>query len=132
MPRINSGTNCERNVGNQNRHVSLANIATAFLSERKSSSRHHPSVRRKKRFTAVERNSLSPRNSSNCHNSNDGNCLQQLSVEKVENGIATIIVPKVGSNNNGKRRGTCVSHNFKSIRELHSISNSMFSHFISS
>ena len=37
--------------GTQNRHVSLANIATAFLSERKSSSRRQSSARRKKHLS---------------------------------------------------------------------------------
>ncbi|CAF1015149.1 unnamed protein product, partial [Didymodactylos carnosus] len=48
--------NGKQNVSHSSdRHVSLANIASAFITERKSSSRRQNSVRRKKRLTVKDR-----------------------------------------------------------------------------
>ena len=94
----------------RNRHVSLANIATAFLTERKSSSRRQTSARRKKRLTVKEKRSDS-RGSVICSGATNGGTLaQKHSGNTMDNGIATIMTltgaPTAGNN---KHHTTMVS-----------------------
>ena len=90
--------------------MSLANIATAFLSERKSSSRRQPSARRKKRLTINEKKASHPRRQSSYSNGSGSAAGQRLSAEKMENGIATILMVNSGAvGGNNKHRTTMVS-----------------------
>jgi hypothetical protein len=89
----------------QNRHVSLANIATAFLTERKSSSRRHSINRRKKRATIQKRTS-NPRHQNNTSNDILG---QRISLDTMDGGIATIFMASMSSTNpNNKHRTALV------------------------
>lgn len=104
-----TGNGSDAPIPSQNRHVSLANIATAFLSERKSSSRRQTSARRKKRLTLNERKSGSLRRQSNFGNGAEANLGPRLSADKVEGGIATILMVNGGANGaNGKHLTTMV------------------------
>jgi hypothetical protein len=88
------------------RHVSLANIATAFLTERKSSSRRQSSNRRKKRLTIQEKKTANSRHQSNTANDILG---QRISLENMEGGIAAIFMMNLNSANaNNKNRTTMV------------------------
>ncbi|CAF0807710.1 unnamed protein product [Adineta steineri] len=83
-----------------NRHVSLANIATAFLTERKSSSLRHGSGRRKNRSTIKEKKKTSQlRHQSSCPKAVDTLLGQRLSSENGENGISTIFMINAIRNN---------------------------------
>ena len=104
-----TGNGNDAPMPSQHRHVSLANIATAFLSERKSSSRRQTSGRRKKRLTPSEKKSGSIRRQSNFGNPADVMLAQRLSGEKVEGGIATILMVNGSANGgNNKHRTTMV------------------------
>jgi hypothetical protein len=72
------------------RQVSLANIATAFLSERKSTSRRQSSHRRKKRLTSNARHQS---------NSNDDVLGQRISLETIDGGIASMFMTTTNPNN---------------------------------
>ncbi len=92
----------------QNRHVSLANIATAFLSERKSSSRRTSSGRRKNRSTIKGKRVSNPRYQSPFSGGADilG---QRVSLETMEGGMATIFMTTAGvTGANNKHRTTTV------------------------
>jgi hypothetical protein len=91
--------------GSQNRHVSLANIASAFLSERKSSSHRQSSARRQKRLTVKRRKSSYPKRQSNYPTAADEILGQRLSTEIMDEGIATIFA----SNSDNKHRSTTVN-----------------------
>ena len=86
----------------QHRHVSLANIATAFLTERKSSSRRHSTRRRKKRLTIQEKRT------SNSRHSNDTSHGQRISLDANEGGMAVFMTTLNGNNANNKHRTTLV------------------------
>ena len=93
----------------QNRHVSLANIATAFLSERKSSARRQSSGRRKKRSTIKGKRASNPRYHSPFSGGADGILGQRISLETMEGGIATIFMTNAGgTGSNGKHRTNTV------------------------
>lgn len=92
----------------QNRHVSLANIATAFLSERKSSSRRQTSGRRKKRLTLTEKKSGSLRGQSNFANPTEVMLAQRLSGEKMETSIATILMVNGNANGGNNKHRTAM------------------------
>jgi len=82
------------------RHVSLANIATAFLSERKSSSRRQSGNRRKKRLTIREKASPKPSNE---------RISPRISLETRDNGIATLFMTNMSlTNPTNKHRTTIV------------------------
>ena len=106
-----TGNGSDAPMPSQHRHVSLANIATAFLSERKSSSRRQTSARRKKRLALSEKKSGSIRRQSNFGNPTDVMLAQRLSGEKGEGGIATILMVNGSANGgNNKHRTTMVSN----------------------
>ena len=107
--RTSTATGADRPPNTQHRHVSLANIATAFLSERKSSSRRQPSSRRKKRMTIEKKKSHSRRQST--YSSGTETVIgQRLSGDKMENSIATILMVNSGAvGGNNKHRTTMVS-----------------------
>lgn len=88
------------------RHVSLANIATAFLSERKSSSRRQSSNRRKKRLTIKGKRAS---NSGRQANTNDDLLGQRISLENMDGGIAAIFMSSLSSTNPNNKRRTMVS-----------------------
>jgi hypothetical protein len=91
--------------GTQNRHVSLANIATAFLTERKSSSHRQSSARRKKRLTINGRtSSTNSARQSNYPTAADEILGQRSSSEIMDGGIPTIFV----LNTDNKHRSTTV------------------------
>lgn len=108
--RTSTVTSAELPASTHHRHVSLANIATAFLSERKSSSRRQPSARRKKRLTISEKKASHQRRQSSYSNGSGSAVGQRLSAEKMENGIATILMVNSGAvGGNNKHRTTLVS-----------------------
>lgn len=76
-----------------NGHVSLANIATAFLSERKSSSRRQNSVRRKTRLTIKGKQTSNASRQSSYTTTTDEMLDQRLSGENMDSGITTLFVP---------------------------------------
>ncbi|CAF3933657.1 unnamed protein product [Rotaria magnacalcarata] len=89
----------------QNGHVSLANIATAFLIERKCSSRRQTSVRRKTRLTIQGRSPSIARRQSNHPTGTDEVIEQQLPGENMDGGISTLFVPTSGIiNSDGKQQ----------------------------
>lgn len=91
------------------RHVSLANIATAFLSERKTSSRRQNSVRRKKRLTIKDKRTSNTRIQSNVTN----NILEQrLSGHNMDNGIVTIFMTTANAASNNKHRANLVRKSY--------------------
>ncbi len=90
----------------QHRHVSLANIATAFLTERKSSSsRRQSSNRRKKRLTIQEKKSSNLRRQTN---TNDAILGQRISLENMDGGIAAIFMSNLSSTNPNNKHRTMV------------------------
>ncbi|CAF0902573.1 unnamed protein product [Adineta ricciae] len=94
----------------QNRHVSLANIATAFLSERKSSSRRTSSGRRKKRLTMHDKKGSGSRNTSSFSTGLNDLFGQRLSSENMESNIAAIFMTNIsGTGANNKHRSTVLS-----------------------
>ncbi|CAF0870362.1 unnamed protein product [Adineta ricciae] len=112
----------------QNRHVSLANIATAFLSERKSSSRRTSSGRRKKRLTMRDKKGSGSRNASSFSTGLNDLFGQRLSSENMESNIAAIFMTNVsGTGANNKHRSTVNQH-----RRLSNTNDSpMFSQLVS-
>lgn len=95
----------------QNRHVSLANIATAFLSERKSSSRRHSSGRRKKRLNLQEKKSSTSRPQSSFSTGVDDLFGQRSSSGNMESSIVAMFMTSSSStttNANNKHRNTLV------------------------
>jgi hypothetical protein len=99
---------------NQHRHVSLANIATAFLSERKSSSRRQSSGRRKKRSTIKGKKTSNPRYKSGFSTTTDGIKGQRISLENMDGGIATIFMTSMAATgaNNKHRSATVIIFDF--------------------
>ncbi len=88
-----SAESSDLSAGTQNRRVSLANIATAFLTERKSSSRRQSSTRRKKRLTAKGSQILNNTNRQSSYTTAADEILgQRLSKENMDGGIATLFV----------------------------------------
>jgi len=87
------------------RHVSLANIATAFLSERKSSSRRQSTNRRKKRLTIQEKKTANSRHQTNTTNDILG---QRISLENMEGGIAAIFMMNLNSANANNKNRTAI------------------------
>lgn len=105
-----SGDNRDMLPTSQNRHVSLANIATAFLSERKSSSRRTSSGRRKKRLAMHEKKGSGSRNTSSFSTGLNDIFGQRLSSENMESNIAAIFMTNIsGTGANNKHRTTVVS-----------------------
>ncbi|CAF1928579.1 unnamed protein product [Rotaria magnacalcarata] len=91
------------------RHVSLANIATAFLSERKTSSRRQSSNRRKQRLTTKDNQNQDSRLSTNCANTNNPGLGQQLTVQNTDGEITTIFMARTSTANaNNKHRTNVV------------------------
>ncbi len=94
----------------ENRHVSLANIATAFLSERKSSSsRRQSSGRRQKRLTVKENKPSKSRHQSTFPSATNDILGQQSSSGAMAGGFAAIFMTNgnaTGANN--KHRVTLV------------------------
>ncbi|CAF3391835.1 unnamed protein product [Rotaria socialis] len=96
----------------QNGHVSLANIATAFLTERKSSSRRQTSVRRKTHLTIKGRSSSNAQRQSNYPTGVDELLEQRLSGENMDGSISTLFVPTSGIiNSDGKQQSKLVKKN---------------------
>ncbi|UJR28134.1 hypothetical protein I4U23_009391 [Adineta vaga] len=94
----------------QNRHVSLANIATAFLTERKSSARRLSSGRRKKRLANQEKKSSNSRLQSSFPNGLNDLFGQRLSSENMEHNIAAMFMTtSSGAGANNKHRATLLS-----------------------
>ena len=106
----NSGGSGDTPEGTQNRQVSLANIATAFLSERKSSARRQSSIRRKKRMTTKGVQGSNTTRQSSYATAADEILGRRLSTENMDVGIATLFLPN-GATNNGdnKHRSTTVN-----------------------
>ncbi|CAF4499647.1 unnamed protein product, partial [Rotaria socialis] len=91
------------------RNVSLANIATAFLSERKTSSRRQSSNRRKQRLTVTDKQNNDSRLSTNCANTNNPGLGQQFTVQNTDGGITTIFMAHTSTANaNNKHRTNAV------------------------
>ncbi|CAF0820041.1 unnamed protein product [Rotaria sp. Silwood1] len=90
------------------RHVSLANIATAFLSERKTTSRRQSSGRRKKRLTSKDKRTSDSKYQSNYSNTSSNATGQRSSMQNMEGGIATIFMANVSTNTNNKHRTNLV------------------------
>ncbi|CAF0889791.1 unnamed protein product [Rotaria sp. Silwood1] len=88
-----SGGSCNVPQDIQNGHVSLANIATAFLSERKSSSRRQNSIRRKTRLTVKGQQISNVRRQSSYPTVTDEIKDQRLSSDNMDVGISTLFVP---------------------------------------
>jgi hypothetical protein len=88
-----SGGNGDPPAGAPNRQVSLANIATAFLTERKSSSRRPSSTRRKKRLATKVIQGSNTNRHSNYITAADEILNQRLSGDNMDVGIATLLVP---------------------------------------
>jgi hypothetical protein len=104
-----SGGSGDQTSAVQHRHVSLANIATAFLSERKSSSRRQNSGRRKKRLTIKGKRTSNPKRLSNYPNAADDTIGQRFSLETMEGGFATMLMTNGGTTSvNNKHRATMV------------------------
>ncbi|CAF1235415.1 unnamed protein product [Adineta steineri] len=85
-----SGGSIDRSSIVQNRHVSLANIATAFISERKSSSRRQSSAPRKKRLTKKGQQISTKKRSSIYSSGTDEILDHRSSLEIMQGGISTI------------------------------------------
>jgi hypothetical protein len=99
--RTNAGNN-ESSADIPNRQVSLANIATAFLTERKSSSHRQSTIRRKKRLTNKGAQTPNP-------TAADEILGPRLSADNMEVGIGTLFVPHVTTNNgDNKHRSSTV------------------------
>lgn len=103
----NHGGSGDPPAGTQNRHASLANIATAFLSERKSSSRRQSSTRRKKRLTTKGTQGPNISRQSSYTTAADEILGQRSSAENMDGGIATLF----GSTGDNKHRSTTVKKN---------------------
>ncbi len=103
-PYRTSGGSGDPPAGTQNRQVSLANIATAFLSERKSSSRRQSSIRRKKRLTTKGPKTSNTSRQSSFITAADEILGQRLSTENMEGGTSTLFIP----NGDNKHRSTTV------------------------
>ncbi|CAF2823904.1 unnamed protein product [Rotaria sp. Silwood2] len=88
-----SGGSCNAPQDIHNGHVSLANIATAFLSERKSSSRRQNSIRRKTRLTIKGQQTSNVRRQSTYPTATDEILDTRLSAENMDAGITTLFVP---------------------------------------
>jgi hypothetical protein len=88
---------------NAQRHVSLANIATAFLSQRKSSSRRS-SARRKKRLTIQEKKPA------NCKRQSSHAAAAELTSasDGKKNGMATILKIDPGTANGTSKHHTAL------------------------
>ncbi len=115
-PCRTSGGSGDPPAGAPNRQVSLANIATAFLSERKSSSRRPSSTRRKKKRLATKGNNQGSNTSrhSSYTTAADEILNQRLSGENMDAGagIATLIVPNTTTINvDNKHRPKTVGNN---------------------
>jgi hypothetical protein len=109
----NSGGNGDPSSGTHNRNVSLANIATAFLTERKSSSIRQSSIRRKKRLTSKGPQSPTVQRQSSYITAADEILGQRISTETMEGGLATLFVPINGTiNGDNKHRSTVVRNYF--------------------
>ncbi|CAF3418468.1 unnamed protein product [Rotaria sp. Silwood1] len=93
FPFRTSGGSCNVPQDIQNGHVSLANIATAFLSERKSSSRRQNSIRRKTRLTVKGQQISNVRRQSSYPTVTDEIKDQRLSSDNMDVGISTLFVP---------------------------------------
>ena len=117
--RRTSGGSGDPPSGTANRQVSLANIATAFLSERKFSPRRQSSTRRKKRLTTKSvQGSTSSRHSSYATTTDDI-LAQRPSIDDTQNGTATLFVPTVVTTNaENKHRSTTVR--IGKVKECHS------------
>lgn len=87
----------------QNGHISLANIATEFLSERKSSSRRQNSIRRKIRGTITGKPTLNAQRPSSNVTSVDETVDQKVVSNNVDVGITTLIVPTITVNNSDNK-----------------------------
>jgi hypothetical protein len=108
-----TGTTSDRPDVNHHRHVSLANIATAFLSERKNSSRRQTSIRRKKRVVNNERRTS--RRQSNYSGASEKNIGQRVSMDRMNSVVAaTLVVNSVAVGGNSKNRTTTVRKCFYS------------------
>jgi hypothetical protein len=95
-------------LGTQNRQVSLANIATAFLTDRKSSSHRQSSVPRKKRLT----NKGLHKRQSSYTTAADEILAQRLSADNMEGGIATFFANNgIPTNGDNTHRSTMVKVN---------------------
>lgn len=105
----NSAGSGDPPAGIPNRQVSLANIATAFLSERKSSSRRQSSTRRKKRLGTKGGSGSSASRHSSYATTADDILSQRFSAEEIPCGIATILVSTT-NNADSKHRTTAVSN----------------------
>jgi len=96
------GRNGDLSSSSHHRHVSLANIATAFLTERKSSSRRQSSNRRKKRLTIQEKKTSKSKHQTNTADDILG---QRISLENMDGNIAAIFMTNLSSTNpNNKHR----------------------------
>ena len=91
MNRTN-GRNSDSPSGIPNRQVSLANIATAFLTERKSSSRRQSSIRRKKRFTSKSGHSINISRQSSYTTNADDPLVQRFSTETMPTTTTTMLL----------------------------------------
>jgi len=94
----------------ENRHVSLANIATAFLSERKSSStRRQSSGRRQKRLTVKENKPSKSRHQSSFSSATNDILGQQSSSGATAGRFSAIFMTNVNATGaNNKHRVTLV------------------------
>ncbi|CAF3806153.1 unnamed protein product [Rotaria sordida] len=99
-----SGGSCNVPQDIQNGHVSLANIATAFLSERKSSARRQNSVRRKTRLTIKGQHPSNAKRQSSYTTTTDEILDQRLSAENMDAGITTLFVPTNAVTNGDNKR----------------------------
>ncbi|CAF2730946.1 unnamed protein product [Rotaria sp. Silwood2] len=88
------------------RHVSLANIATAFLSERKTTSRRQSSGRRKKRLTSKDKRTSDSKHQSNYSNTTNNAVGQQSSIQNMEDGAATIFMTNVNTTSTNNKHRT--------------------------
>ena len=93
----------------QHRQVSLANIATAFLTERKSTTRRQSNTRMKKRLTNKDRKTSASKYQSNYQNGNKNVIGQRSSLQNMQDGIASIFVNNTNATHvNKKHRTTAV------------------------
>lgn len=111
LPLRTSGKSRDSPPTAQNRHVSLANIATAFLTERKTSSRRQTSGRRKKRLTIKESQASNGRRSTNYSSATTSSVfINPMSMQSVGGSISTIFMTHTSSTAgvNNKHRTTLV------------------------
>ncbi|CAF1376092.1 unnamed protein product, partial [Rotaria sordida] len=87
------------------RHVSLANIATAFLSERKTS-RRHSSGYRKKRLTSKDKSTSNSKHQSNYSNTTNNVIGQRLLTQNTEDGLATVFMVNFSTTSTNNKHRT--------------------------